>query len=469
MKVWPLRFKELNNAELLFADYAGGFFQSTEKFLDRYATNTLTPFDLNFLKNNGHVFDKNNDLSFMGFASRWSARLNSNDGISYVILVPTLRCDLSCDYCQVSRANETAKGFDWNGETLSSVLKFLKGLKTKDIKIEFQGGEPLLRLDLLKDVRDFCRGHFETVQFIVCTNLQSVSQEAWRFLLEADTHISTSLDGTFEMHQHQRTKNSVQTDGFRKDLLKAIELKGVGEVSALPTIDPLSAPEPETLIQTFAELGLYSIFMRPINYQGFARKKYDFEKGNQFWSGYYRHFIECLIEYNNTSNQMVEEYYLTHILRRILQGGHNNHVDLRNPNWLGQDYLVVDFDGVFYPTDEARMVTRIGQIDVSIGHVQSGIDIEKLNILNSDVTNLFDPDCRDCVYQPYCGVDRIDELSRYGRIDIPRHLTDHCQKHMSLFDLAFELLYSTDPKVHKSLAFWLDIPKYSQQLAVRHT
>lgn len=40
-----------------------------------------------------------------------------------------------------------------------------------EIKIEFQGKEPLLRLDLLSRVRSFCRQRFSLAQLVVCTNL----------------------------------------------------------------------------------------------------------------------------------------------------------------------------------------------------------------------------------------------------------------------------------------------------------
>ena len=34
--------------------------------------------------------------------------------LDYIILVPTLRCNLACSYCQVSRASIAAKGYDWS-------------------------------------------------------------------------------------------------------------------------------------------------------------------------------------------------------------------------------------------------------------------------------------------------------------------------------------------------------------------
>ena len=49
---------------------------------------------------------------------------------------------------------------------------------------------------------------------------------------------------------------------------------------------------------------------------------------------------------------MLEETYLSIALRRIFRPNSERHVDLRNPNPMGVDYLVVDHDGTIFPTDE---------------------------------------------------------------------------------------------------------------------
>src|SRR3546814_2906530 len=102
--------------------------------------------------------------------SDWSSDVCSSD----LILVPTLRCNLSCSYCQVSRVNADRSGFDWSEDTLAAVLACLDRLDTDRIKIEFQGGEPKLRLDLIAAVIERCT-RFAERQFVVCTNLQSLS------------------------------------------------------------------------------------------------------------------------------------------------------------------------------------------------------------------------------------------------------------------------------------------------------
>jgi His-Xaa-Ser system radical SAM maturase HxsB len=466
--VFPLKFKPSDDGALFFADDAGGFFKSDLAFLRRYIEDRLNSNDERFLEENGHSFREADDLAYTGFAYRWANRLYTAMETDYVILVPTLRCNLACGYCQVSRVNENTPGFDWDESTLAAVLLFLDGLTTTRLKVEFQGGEPLLKLEMLKRVRDFCRQRFEHTEFVVCTNLQVVSDEAWSFLSEPDTFISTSLDANPQVHQRQRTVTAEKTQEFLSNLRHAVDKLGTAKVSALPTLDVRNLPEPSSIIEAFTLFGLRSIYLRPVNFQGFARKRFTAWDSAADWNAYHSAFIDALVEYNWTSAEPVEEYYFVHCLRRVLRAGHNGHTDLRNPNILGDSYLVVDYDGTFYPTDEARMVTRVGQFDLSMGNVQTGLDRTALDSLNAEASNNFHPDCVHCPYQAFCGVDLIDDLSRYGRIDLPKHLTDFCQRHTHIFDKVFELIYSADPKVQKSLAIWAGIPEYEPALAKVH-
>ncbi len=176
--------------------------------------------------------------------------------LSYIILVPTLRCDLDCSYCQVSRVSQRATGFDWSEDRLQQVLDWLDGLETDRVKIEFQGGEPLLRLDLLERIRAFCRSRFAMSQFVVCSNLQDVSAAAWEFLSDSDTFISTSFDGTAATHTRQRTKALGVTEKLLSNINFAMEKFGPDKISALPTIDAENPPEPTDIVAEFAALGV---------------------------------------------------------------------------------------------------------------------------------------------------------------------------------------------------------------------
>ncbi|WP_217568772.1 His-Xaa-Ser system radical SAM maturase HxsB [Mesorhizobium sp. GbtcB19] len=469
MNIWPLRFRELSNGSTLFADDAGGFFRSGQGFLSRYATDDLTAADVAFLREGNHGFDCEFDLSWTSFAYRWARRQSKPQNLSYAILVPTLRCNLTCGYCQVSRAPENSRGFDWSEETLAGVLAFLSGLDGPDVKIEFQGGEPLLRIDLLEAVRDYCRGRFSNTQFVVCTNLQALDARAWAFLDAEDTFISTSFDGDRTTHERQRTHSADATDAFFQNLEAAVSRYPAGKISALPTVDVAKPPDFHALLDNFERYGIRSVYLRPINYQGFARKLDQGDNVLVRWNRLHSEFIELLIARNYQTGQFMEEYYFVQCLKRVLRLDADNHVDIRNPNFFAADYVVIDHDGKFYPTDEARMLSRIGRVDLSIGDVAAGIDRAKVALLNSGASNHFDPDCIHCVYQPFCGTDVIDDISRYGRIDVARRDTWFCGRQLSIFDKVFEILYRQDKPTRASVAAWLGVNSWSADMAPVHS
>jgi len=468
--IFPLRFRPLEVKGTLFANDAGDFFVGHEPFLDRYATGRLTPSDRLFLERYGHAAASEDDLFYLSFLRRIAARHATHGPLRYVILVPTLRCNLACTYCQVSRVAENSPGFDWEEDTVAAVLRYLDNLTTDHIKVEFQGGEPLLRLDLLKRIYAFCERRFKTAEFVVCTNLQVLGPEERSFFARPNVFISTSLDGDALTHRKNRTRNAEMTAAFFENLRSLIETVGVDKVSALPTIDYADPPDIDALIAAFSQFGLRSIYLRPVNYHGFARKAHGYARDSiEQWNGYYFAFLERLIEHNFTEpDSFYEEYYFKLCLSRVLRAGHDTHVDLRNPNWLAQDYIVIDYDGTLYPTDEARMMTRGGQIDLSIGNVQSGLDEPKVALLNRHAFNNFHEDCIHCPYQPYCGTDLVDDLSRYGRIDVNKLETWFCRRHMAIFDRIFSYIYSDDAKIRFSLLRWAGLPRGSTAMGIRY-
>ena len=388
-----------------------------------------------------------------------ASRISEPSDLSYLILVPTLRCDLACSYCQVSRAALTAKGFDWNDEILAKVLSYIDKSESQNIQVEFQGGEPTLRLDLLNIVMEFCREKFENCRFIICTNLSNLSDEFLALVEHEDVFVSSSMDGDPEIHKIQRTNTDNLTSRFYTNFEKLSD-KIKGRLSALPTLNPKKLPCHMSFLDVFDKYKMRSIYLRPIVYHGFARKQHSASLNYQEdWQNFYK---DCVYEMINRNTELkdgfYEEYYLTLLLKRLLRGGENNHIDLRSPNWLGYDHQLIDYDGKIYPSDEARMIARPAQADLSIGSVQNGLDVKKRNTLQSKSFNLLDPWCSQCTYQAACGSDPIDDIARYGRVDVPKPNTAFCQKHLHLFDFAIELIYSKDEAVQRSLASWLNLP-----------
>jgi His-Xaa-Ser system radical SAM maturase HxsB len=469
MTFLPLRTRALSNESAVCVSDGGRFFAASTAFIGRLADERLSDADWDFLAREGHAVAEGDALAAAAHAFAVSQRLTRAGPLDYLILVPTLRCNLSCSYCQVSRVGVHQAGFDWSEATLAAVLRRLDSLPGNRIKIEFQGGEPTLRPDLLRAVIDRCE-RFREKQFVICTNLNDLRPELLELFERPDLFISTSLDGDAATHGRNRTGGEDATTGFLSNLDAVIARYGPGKVSALPTVDPTSPPDIDSLIDSYACRGLNSIFLRPINFQGFARKRHKASRDLAVgWRDYHERFVRRLIERNwNDRTRFLEESYFSICLRRVFQPGRDRHVDLRNPNPMGLDYIVVDHDGTVYPTDEARMLSRSGVIDLSIGDIETGWDTEKRELMNRHATNQFDPACSRCAYQPYCGRDLVDDIARYGRIDLPRHQTEFCRRHLHMFDLVFQLVYDDDPAVRYSLCRWLRLPGTPTALGAMH-
>src|SRR5258708_4246560 len=68
------------------------------------------------------------------------------------LFVVTLRCEHSCPYCQVSCQSADRSRYDMSEETAYRALQIALDSPSSRIKIEFQGGEPLLNFDLIEKI-----------------------------------------------------------------------------------------------------------------------------------------------------------------------------------------------------------------------------------------------------------------------------------------------------------------------------
>ena len=303
-------------------------------------------------------------------------------------------------------------------------------------------------MDLILEVVRFCRARFQTCRFVICSNLSQIGPELTELLKSEDVHLSTSLDGPPAVHTHQRTVQPDLTDRFHANLKQATALAPT-RVSALPTLNPEHLPDPSELLDSFAAYGMYSIYLRQVVYHGFARKRHPGSRDYvRDWQHFYNAVVEQMIRRNaETDDAAFDEFYLILALKRLLHACEDGHVDLRSPNWLGHDHMVIDYNGTLYPTDEARMLARTGQIGLSIGDVASGINVAARRAMQDRAFNALDPWCSQCVYQAACGSDPIDDIARTGRADPPRIDTAFCRRHIHFFDFAIELLCSDRPEV----------------------
>jgi His-Xaa-Ser system radical SAM maturase HxsB len=454
MMLAPFRFREVAGRMLVTGE-AGDYGYFEKGALDRFFDGGLTDEERRKFRELSVIIDEGDEWRLASLMRRIrDAHSPARKRLSYLIVVPTLRCDLSCSYCQVSRAALDAKGFDWTEAHLSQFEKFIAGIDSDHLKLEFQGGEPTVRPDLLRRIIDMCVGRFKSAEFVICTNLTRITPESEALFGRDDVLISTSIDGPVSVMTANRTSDDEISRAVFANFNYLAGKYGAQKISALPTVTEQTIDDPRSLIDFYVSLGFQSIFLRPVNYMGFARKKHSaLSRDFAVWEKFYHAAVEHIIEINKEI--YFEEYYLSMIVRSVFGGLAHGYVDLRSPARFASDYCVIDFDGTLYPSDEARMLSRTRTIDLGIGSMAAGFDAAKVAQLNQFAMNEIHPDCVHCAYLPYCGIDAIDDISRYGRIDLPKQDTWFCRRQMSLFDFVFDKLEKQDVRYLSVFLKWL--------------
>src|SRR6185503_9549241 len=68
------------------------------------------------------------------------------------LFVVTLRCDHTCQYCQVSRVTEDRTRYDMSLRTAERAVDLMFRSPSAHLKVEFQGGESLLNFEVIRHV-----------------------------------------------------------------------------------------------------------------------------------------------------------------------------------------------------------------------------------------------------------------------------------------------------------------------------
>jgi uncharacterized protein len=340
------------------------------------------------------------------------------------IFVVTLRCDYSCPYCQVSRQTEDVARFDMDEETARRSLDLVFRSPSEAIKIEFQGGEPLLNFPMIRFVVDEAKKINEVekrdLQFVIATNLTFVDDEVLSFCEANGIYISTSLDGPADLHNANRPRP--KKDGHKR-VREKIELirsrLGPDRVAALMTTTDKSLDRPREIIDEYLDAGFQDIFLRPISPYGFAIKthqaeKYDFER----FFAFYCEALDYILELNRRGVPFVE-HYSSLVLRKLLSPYPTGYVDLQSPAGAGITVLVYNYDGGVYASDEARMLAEMGDDTFKLGDVRTQsyeeimLNPTLLSVLEDSLADSA-PECYQCAYKPYCGSEPVYHHATQG-------------------------------------------------------
>jgi radical SAM superfamily enzyme YgiQ (UPF0313 family) len=114
-------------------------------------------------------------------------------------LMVTRRCHLRCRYCPVEK-----KDSDMSEDVLYRAVELLFTSSRDKVRLDFTGGEPLLRFDLInkavKYARHLSRRKGKEVSFYLVTNLIELTDQIADFLKSENFFLELSVDGEERWH-----------------------------------------------------------------------------------------------------------------------------------------------------------------------------------------------------------------------------------------------------------------------------
>jgi uncharacterized protein len=453
LRLLPFNFERLDGDRFLVGNVVGDIMSVTGDELQRLSRLDLRPgdglYERAFEKMLVATAGQQSQLQLL--ALRMRSRMGFLRQVTPLhIFVVSLRCEHSCPYCQVSRQSSDRDAFDMDEATALRALDVAFSAPSPTIKIEFQGGEPLLNFELIRTLVPIAKARAsisgKDVRFVITSNLALLTDEVLAFCKEHDVLLSTSLDGPQDLHNKNRPrpgKNSHQlaVQGIRR----AQEVLGKECVGALMTTTDASLPRVKEIIDEYVRLDLEGIFLRPLSPYGFAVKTKQYQRyGGDFWLDFYKEGLAYILELNK-AGRFFPEFYSSLLLRRLLSDRPIGYVDLRSPAGIGLGALVYNYDGKVFASDEGRMLAEMGDRTFELGDLatDSYSDLvlsDKLVTLVGESLTQCAPQCSTCVFEPHCGADPVYHHATQSDSVGIKPLSDFCRRQKGVLTHLLDLL-----------------------------
>ena len=378
------------------------------------------------------------------------------------LFVVTLRCDHTCQYCQVSRVSEDREAFDMSEETSLAAINMMLRSPSPYLKVEFQGGEPLLNFPIIRFIVEQVeqRRGDRDVQYVIASNLSQLTDDILDYCSERNVFFSTSLDGPEALHNGNRPRpghNSYQMT--LRGIERIRERMGPDAVSALMTTTLASLEQPEAIIDEYVAQGFHEIFLRYVSPYGFAVKSaarigYETDQFIEFYKRGLSHILKL-----NLEGVSIREVYSSLLLRRMLTPYADGYVDLQSPAGMGLSVLAYDYDGQVYSSDEGRMLAAMGDSTFRLGTLGEDSyesmmgESHLLPVLHETMTDGI-PQCCDCAFQPWCGTDPVFHYRTQEDFVGHRPTSAFCRRNMAIFKHLIHLL-EDDPEAANILKGWV--------------
>ena len=285
----------------------------------------------------------------------------------------TNRCNLRCDYCYEKNMNTSCKDITYDVKELISFIE--KYNIREEVKVNFHGGEPLVRADLVKAFTEAIQEKFEDSVFTITTNGTIVNEEILQLLYKYFSEITISIDGPKKVHDRHR--HDVHGQGSFDKVMHTIDelrKKEIDDLRFRMTFTPENVGCLADSIMTLYDLGIKGVVAIPDSF-------------SPDW------------------NEALLDVYVEQVkrLRAFKEEKKDEDIEIpgegRRPKGAcrgGFGTYNINSDGRIYPC-----TYTVGNEKYCIGDLASGLDQERLNELQKMYTDPI-PKCGDCAARKYC-------------------------------------------------------------------
>jgi His-Xaa-Ser system radical SAM maturase HxsB len=465
----PFRFTALDESGYVLTNQAGEFIVLPRSTLEAFARHRLSGTDSAYddLKSKHFLVDSDSTVAVDLLALKVRTKLRRlADFTGLHMFVASLRCEHSCPYCQVSRQSDDKVAFDMTEATAERALTLVFRSPSPGIKIEFQGGEPLLNFSLIRFVVERAEAinaiEGRALQFVIATNLALINDEILEFCRAHDILISTSLDGPADLHNANRHRPG--NDSYERAVAGIAMVRaalGRDSVSALMTTTKASLGRVQDIIDEYVSQGFNGIFIRPMSPYGFAVKTRWFKAYDASeWLKFYFEGLDYIVALNKAGYSFIE-YYAATILAKMLTPFEPGYVDLQSPAGIGIAGIIYNYDGSVYASDESRMLAEMGDKTFLLGNVHRN-SYEEIILSDALLTPIEEsfaasaPMCSECAFEPFCGADPVFHHETMGDFVGRKPASAFCRRNMAIFRRLITLMREDD-EVRRIFVRWANL------------
>ena len=302
-------------------------------------------------------------------------------------------CNLRCSYCYNGHKFNRRMPMDVARAGIEMAVASTGGC-SRMVHLSFFGGEPLMEIDLIRQLIPIARRRAEeaerTIRFQVVCNGTLLQGKTLDYLLENDVYLGVSIDGCRQAHDATRPFRNGRSsfDRVSRNLATLMKRDLKVGVKVIGVIDPLNVDYLGDSFDQLLELGVRNMSLN-INYEGTwdeaTRERFRAairNLGDRYIAAYRRGAAFTL--------NLFDTKIVTH-----LKGGYA----LTDRCDFGCEEVAIAPSGRLYPCD--RLVGQDDQDEVVIGDVFSGVDPVRRDALITAKNDVLQG-CGDCALLERC-------------------------------------------------------------------